>query len=91
MQMSITFVSTSISWDKYQVADMDIISFEDDRSNYEHVIILLHGGGASYKEWRERYTAGWFGDITGYKLVFPTTADDGRVWYWPIDNYCDMD
>ena len=42
-------------------------------SDYDTVVILLHGGGWNSQEWIYDYEEGHFGDITGMKFVFPTS------------------
>lgn len=67
----------------YRVADMDIISITGGpiASDYEKVVILLHGGGGSGNDWLFNYQQGWFGDMTGLKFVLPTSPLPGGVWY----------
>lgn len=73
----------SDTWDQYRVADMDVLSVTggSDPSRYEKVVILLHGGGGSGRDWTYQYGLGWFGDLSGFKYVFPTTPLDKGVWY----------
>merc|ERR1712048_1059004 len=70
------------SWDNYQIAGMDVTSVTggQDKTNYGKVVIMLHGGGGSGSDWQYQYNSGWFGDLTGFKYVFPTSPLSGRVW-----------
>lgn len=83
------------SWQNYTVSGLDSYSVTGggDPYDYETVVIMLHGGGGSGYEWwvdtfkmSSPYTQGWFGDMTGLKYVFPTSALDGNVWYNSIKN-----
>lgn len=80
------------SWEKYEVAGMAVESVVGgtNRSNYEKVVILLHGGGGSGSDWQYQYTEGWFGDLAGMKYVFPTSALQGHVWYESFKNGCGL-
>lgn len=81
------------TWDSYQVAGMDVTSVTGgtDKSNYEKVVILLHGGGGSGSDWQYQYGDGWFGDLTGMKYVFPTSPLQGHVWFNTYKNGCGED
>lgn len=37
-----------------------------------------------------QYDNGWFGDLAGFKYVFPTTALPGHVWYISFKNGCGL-
>ena len=78
------------SWAKYTVAGMDVESVVggSDPNDYDKVVILLHGGGGSGSDWESTYTAGWFGDMSGIKYVFPTSAIPSKVWYISFKNGC---
>jgi len=52
---------------------MESYSVTGGGSDYDKVVIMLHGGGASSQEWIWDYQKGHFGDITGMKFVFPTS------------------
>lgn len=71
------------SWDRYTVAGMDVISVVggSDKTAYDRVVIMLHGGGGSGSDWYYQYSSGWFGNLTGIKYVFPTSARSGHTWY----------
>ncbi len=69
------------SWETYTVAGMEVQSVVGGKnsSNYEKVIIMLHGGGQTGSMWPDYYAQGWFGDLSGLKYVFPTSPD--HLWY----------
>ena len=69
------------SWETYTVAGMQVQSVVGGKnsSDYEKVIIMLHGGGETGSMWPGFYSQGWFGDLTGLKYVFPTSPD--HLWY----------
>jgi predicted esterase len=71
------------SWDEYQVAGMDVLSVTggSNKSAYDKVVIMLHGGGGSGKDWEYNYQQGWFGNLSGLKYVFPTSAIASHVWF----------
>ena len=52
---------------------MNVTSAEDDDDIHDHVVIMLHGEGQSGDWWKRRVNDGWFGKITGFKYVFPTS------------------
>lgn len=87
-----------VGQESYEIGGMDVLSMigRGSGKDYEKVVIMLHGGGGSGKGWNYYYNAGWFGDMTGIKLVFPTgnyTSDkEGYLWYksFKIDG-CDLD
>ena len=60
------------TWDNYQVAGMNVLSVTGgkDKSAYDKVVIMLHGGGGSGSNWVSTYESGWFGNLTGFKYVF---------------------
>jgi len=60
------------------------------KSSYDKVVIMLHGGGASGSEFRYNYDQGWFGDITGFKYVFPTSPISSHVWFNTYKNGCGL-
>merc|ERR1711908_258339 len=71
------------TWANYEVAGMDVISVTGGQNNpsYSKVVIMLHGGGGDGTNWEYQYSEGWFGDLTGFKYVFPTSARSGHTWY----------
>ena len=78
------------SWDYYTVAGMNVTSVTGghNKSNYEKVVVMLHGGGASSQEWVLMYNSGWFGNLTGLKYVFPTSAIPSHIWFITYKNGC---
>jgi len=80
------------SWDNYQIAGMDVTSVTggQDKTNYGKVIVMLHGGGGSGSDWQYQYNSGWFGDMTGFKYVFPTSPLSGGVWFNTYKNGCGL-
>ena len=60
---------------------MDVISITRGGSKYEKVLIQLHGGGGSSAEWYKPYELGYYGNMTGIKLVWPTSYRPGHTWY----------
>ena len=80
------------TWDSYSIAGMDVLSVTGggDKGNYKKVVIMLHGGGGSGTDWRYNYDQGWFGDLTGMKYVFPTSAIPSHVWYISFKNGCGL-
>ena len=84
------------TWNNYRVANMDVLSVTGghNKSNYEQVVILLHGGGLDGKSWEYNYNSGWFGNLTGLKFVFPTSplpAGFGYEWFITYKNGCGLD
>jgi predicted esterase len=71
------------TWNNYTVAGMNVLSVTGGQSgaDYDKVVIMLHGGGGSGSNWEYQYTSGWFGNMTGFKYVFPTSVLPGHVWY----------
>ena len=41
----------------------------DDDTDYDKVVVLLHGGGGSGEFWLTFYRQGWYGDMTGLKVM----------------------
>jgi predicted esterase len=80
------------SWDSYTVAGMDVMSVTggSDKSSYEKVVVMLHGGGGKGSDWQYQYQSGWFGDLTGFKYVFPTSPLQGHVWFNTLKNGCGL-
>ena len=78
-----TVSASSDTWDEYSVGGMDVLSVTggDDKTDYDKVVIMLHGGGGSGAEWKYDYAKGYFGDLTGMKYVFPTSPLPYHVWY----------
>jgi len=74
-------------WANYQVSGMDVVSVTGG-STHEKVVVMLHGGGSSNQEWVYNFQQGWFGNITGLKLVFPTSAISSHVWFNTYKNGC---
>jgi len=70
------------SWQHYEVAGLTVESVTGGSSptNYEKAVIMLHGGGETGTMWENQYNSGWFGDLTGIKYVFPTSALY-QVWF----------
>lgn len=62
----------------YQVGGMDVLALTGEGKT-EKVVIMLHGGGGSGTDWRMQYNAGWLGDTSGIKYVFPTSPS--HLWY----------
>eukprot|EP00966_Prymnesium_polylepis_P118288 2734937-Prymnesium_polylepis.1 len=76
-------------WDTYTVAGMDVTSLTGG-STHEKVVIMLHGGGQSGSMWPYYYQQGWFGNISGLKYVFPTSAIASHVWFNTYKNSCGL-
>jgi pimeloyl-ACP methyl ester carboxylesterase len=85
-------VAAGDTWDNYQSGGMDVTSVTggSDKSNYDKVVIMLHGGGGSGSDWRYNYDQGWFGDLTGFKYVFPTSPISSHVWFNTYKNGCGL-
>ena len=62
----------------YQVAGMDVLALTG-AGPTEKVVVMLHGGGGSGSDWRYQYDAGWLGNTSGIKYVWPTSPD--HLWY----------
>lgn len=80
------------TWENYNVAGMDVSSVVGghDSTNYDKVVILLHGGGGSGSDWQYQYNSGWLGDLSGMKYVFPTSSLSGHVWFNTYKNGCGL-
>jgi len=76
-------------WDSYRVSGMDVISVTGG-STHEKVIVMLHGGGESGSMWQYNFEQGWFGNISGLKYVFPTSAISSHVWFNTYKNGCGL-
>ena len=50
------------------------------RVAYDTAVVMLHGGGSG-ADWIYQYDAGWLGNLTGFKYVFPTSAYSSHVWF----------
>ena len=88
------FPPGSDTWKNYRVAGMDVISVTggSNETDYDKVIIMLHGGGGQGSDWEYQYEQGWFGDMSKLKYVFPTSALPGHVWYIDFkDPHCGLD
>lgn len=88
------------TWENYNVDGLDVTSVTGgDQGLYDKVVIMLHGGGGKGSDWVNTYNAGWFGDITGFKYVFPTApflvesnyGNGGAVWYESYKNGAGLD
>lgn len=77
-------------WSKYDAGGMEVLAVVNGASvsDYEQVLVLLHGGGGSGTEWVQPYEQGLFGDTTGFKYVFPTSPLEGNVWFNTYKNGC---
>jgi len=70
------------TWSHYTVAGMEVSAVAGGHNRaYEKAVIMLHGGGASSNEWVGLYRRGWLNNLTGLKLVFPTSAIASHVWF----------
>ena len=80
------------TWSNYEIAGMQVMSVVGgkDASNYQKVVIMLHGGGEDGTMWEYQYEEGWFGSLTGMKYVFPTSAYPSHVWYQSYKNGCGL-
>ncbi len=75
------------TWTNYKVAGMDVMAVVGGKNqSYDTVVVMLHGGGGSGSDWRYQYDQGWFGNISGFKYVFPTSPLEGNVWYIDFKN-----
>jgi len=82
--------ASEVHWENYTVDGLAVTSVTAD-SEYSKVLIMLHGGGGSGEDWVKCYNYGMFGDISGMKLVFPTTNISTHVWYISYKNGCGLD
>jgi len=87
-------VSAQNTWDEYKVDGMDVISVTGgtNGTDYERVVVLLHGGGGSGAgmKWLVQY--GYISNLKGVKYAFPTapfpagvdpkTGEEVYVWYY---------
>jgi len=78
----------------YKVGDMNVQAITGGHNQpYSKVVVMLHGGGGSGADWLTQYHQGWFGNLAGFKYVFPTTTLPGGVWYTstkqPGCGFCD--
>lgn len=80
------------TWANYEIAGMAVTSVVGgkDSKAYEKAVILLHGGGESGAMWPALYSKNWFGNLTGIKYVFPTTAIHSHVWFITYKNGCGL-
>jgi predicted esterase len=79
------------TWDSYTIAGMDVTSVTGGKNQpYDKVVVMLHGGGGSGADWQYQYQQGWFGNMTGYKYVFPTSHIESHVWYISFKNGCGL-
>ena len=71
---------------------MDVLSVTGgkNKTNYSKVVVMLHGGGGQGSDWRYQYSQGWFGDLSGLKYVFPTSAIPSHVWFGTYKNGCGL-
>jgi predicted esterase len=78
------------TWSHYTVAGMEVAAVTGGKHQaYDKVVVMLHGGGGSNQEWIENYQSGWFGDVSGLKLVFPSRGtwttrsgeQESGTWY----------
>ena len=71
------------TWNSYTVSGMNVISVTGGNATstppYSKVVVMLHGGGGQGSDYIYNYNAGWFGSLTGFKYVFPTSPD--HLWY----------
>jgi len=80
------------SWAHYTVASMDVTSVTGghDPTKYDKVVVMLHGGGGSGSDWEYTYQQGWFGNLSGFKYVFPTSSLESHVWFNTYKNGCGL-
>jgi len=79
------------TWEQYEVSGMDVRAVTGGPTGtHEKVVVMLHGGGEDNTMWQYYYTSGWFGNMTGLKYVFPTTARTGHTWYQSFKNGCGL-
>lgn len=64
------------TWTNYSVGPLAVtaVTGGKDASAYDTAVVMLHGGGGSGADWLYQYDAGWLGNLTGFKYVFPTSA-----------------
>lgn len=87
-------VSAQNTWDEYKVDGMDVISVTGGtkKTDYERVVVLLHGGGGSGPGMKWLVEYGYINNLQGVKYAFPTapfaagvdpkTGDTTYVWYY---------
>jgi len=80
------------TWNHYEIAGLDVISVTGglNHTSHEAVVIMLHGGGGSGRDWEYQYDAHWFGNLTGLKYVFPTSHFPSHVWFTTYKNGCGL-
>ena len=71
------------TWTNYSVGPLAVtaVTGGKDASAYDTAVVMLHGGGGSGTDWLYQYDAGWLGNLTGFKYVFPTSAYTSHVWF----------
>jgi predicted esterase len=80
------------TWARYTIDGMDVLSVTGGRNaTYRAAVILLHGGGGEGDDWRYQYEAGWLGNLSGLKYVFPTSRYPSHVWFHTFKNGCGLD
>ena len=78
----------NVTWTEYSKGGLDVIAATAvDQDEYEKVVIYLHGGGLS----AATYLIDYFGDLSGLKIVFPTSYRDGGAWYETFKNDCGLE
>jgi pimeloyl-ACP methyl ester carboxylesterase len=81
--LSMLATAAADTWTNYTVGGMDIQSVTggNDTTDYDKVVVMLHGAGGNGSDWKAAYDQGWFNDTTGMKYVFPTSAMPNHTWY----------
>lgn len=92
--LSILFAVSAQVWDEYTVDGMDVISVTggEKKTDYERVVILLHGGGGSGPGMKWLVDSGYIDNLQGVKYAFPTapfpagvdpkTGEEVYMWYY---------
>lgn len=89
--MLLTMLATAaaaLNWEQYEVDSMQVISVVNG-TEYEKAVIWLPGAGGTAKgEISWSFESGWWGDITGLKVVFATSPRDDHLWFRTFKNGC---
>lgn len=87
-------VSAQNTWDEYKVDGMDVITVVGGtkKTDYERVVVLLHGGGGSGAGMKWLVEYGYINNLKNVKYAFPTapfpagidpkTGEQTYVWYY---------
>jgi len=90
MLLACTAALGALNWTSGTIDGMDYQSVTNGTSH--KTVVWLHGGGGTGGgEVKWNFDSGWWGDISGLKIVFPTSPRSDHLWFRTYKNGCGED